>query len=97
MKQTIKMKLFYVKYEWKDTPHLTLCDSDLHKSSPEYALVKEMAIDCECPEDFDPTPQQIENLKEKRNQVMAETQMQINDIDEQIQRLLCIEHKLETV
>lgn len=93
MKATVKMWVYWVQYD-DMKPYLTLYESaGMGKQSPNWTIVREMDIDIEAPEDFDPRPQQIASLREKKKEVQAELQVKINNIDEQIQRLLAIENK----
>lgn len=95
MKATLNMNLYWVQYE-NSKPQLSLYDSpNMGEASPYWTLVREMEIDVEAPDDFDPRPQQIAALRAKKQEVLAETQAKVNNIEEQITRLLAIEHKPE--
>lgn len=95
MKTTLKTFLHWHKYEWEDTPTYRLYYSDMTNAGTEYALIKEIDVDVEIPDNFDPTPQQIATLMAKKQEVLAEAQLMVNELDEQIQRLLAIEFKPE--
>lgn len=93
MKVKVKSNLHYYKSKWADKPSYSLHDGDLSKASPDFVVIKAVELEFDIPDDFDPVPKQIESLKAKKQEVMADTQMKLNQLDEQIQRLLCIEHK----
>jgi len=57
------------------------------------AATKDIEIEMEVPEDFDPVNSQIQALKEQKKKVEAGTQVMLNNLDEQIQSLLAIEFK----
>lgn len=64
-------------------------------SSPEmseygYTYVKPVTTTFELPDDWNPAPDIVETLKEKRRELMVEMQCKINAIDDQISKLTAI-------
>lgn len=62
-----------------------------------YVQLFEHDVSFEIPDDFDMTPAEIALLKEAKKAVQAACQKKLDEIDEKIQKLLCIEHKPEEV
>ena len=93
MKVKANAFLHWRKYEWEQAGEYTLNSCDMSKESPEYVLIRKMDIDVDVPDDFDPRPQQIQTLKAVKAEILAKAHVQAQNIEEQIQRLLCIEHK----
>lgn len=93
MKTTIKAFLHWHKYDWEDSPRFQLYPTDMTSCGPEYVPIKEIEVEVEIPDDFDPAPQQIAALRAKKQEIQANAQVQANNIEEQIQRLLAIEFK----
>lgn len=95
VKTTIKAFLRWHKYGWKEIPDFHLYPSDMSSAGPEYVLIKEMDVDVEVPDNFDPVPAQVEALKKEKQKILADAHVKAENIEEQIQRLLCIEFKPE--
>jgi hypothetical protein len=93
MKTTIKGYVLWVNDSWMKEPHFELWPSDVSRCSPNKAFIKEQDFEVEIPDDFDPVPGQIDALREKQTELRAEMQVKLNNLEEQIQRLLCIEYK----
>ena len=93
MKVKFKAYLTYQKYDWEDEPKCFYSYADLSANSTNYALVRVEEIEAEIPDDFDPRPQFVANLKAAKAEVLAKAHVQAENIEEQIQRLLCLEHK----
>ena len=70
------------------------CDPSKHNPAA-YSFVTTTNIEVEIPDDFDPVATQVECLKAKKQEILATAQVQANNIEDQIQRLLCIEYKPE--
>lgn len=97
MKTTVKAYLHWHKYDWQDEATYQLDCADMTKVSPDYVLVREMFIEVEVPDNFDPTPKQIAALREKKQEILAAAHVQAENIEGQIQSLLSIEFKPEVV
>lgn len=68
---------------------------DVSKTDPRYALATETEVIVDIPDDFDPTSKIIATMREQQKNILATAQVQSNNIEDQIQRMLCIEHKPE--
>ena len=97
MKANIKAVVHWRKWEWENEPVYIINPSDLSRVDPCYVPVREIEIEVEIPDDFDPRPQQIEALRKEKQRILAEAEVKATNIEEQIQRLLCIEYKPELV
>ena len=94
MKIKLKAFLHWHKYSWSDEIDFELCPCDMTSTSKDYALISEHEFEVEIPDDFDPRPQQVASLKAEKQKVMADCQVKIDAIDDQISRLTCIENKV---
>jgi hypothetical protein len=92
MKCTDTVYIHWQKYLWQDEEKFKL-KGYKDDTSPDCIFIREMEVEFEVPDDFDPVPKQIDMLKEAKQKLMADTQVKINNIDEQIQSLLAIEDK----
>jgi hypothetical protein len=97
MKVTMKTMVFYYKSEYVQTPRYFMSDIPHHQHSPDFVMVREIEVEADIPDDFDPRPQQIAALRGQKEKLQAEAQLKINNIDEQIQKLLCLEYKPNAV
>lgn len=96
MKTKIKAFVHWQKFDWEEDASFEVYSVDMTSSnSAERILVCETEIEVEIPDDFDPTPGRIERLKAAKQEILAKAHVQAENIEEQIQRLLCIEHKPE--
>ncbi len=64
-------------------------------SSPEmseygYTYIKPISTTVELPDDWNPAPDIVETLKEKKRELLVELQCKINAIDDQISKLTAI-------
>lgn len=58
-----------------------------------YIAIVDQEVSIDIPDDFNPVPVEIEMLRKAKAKIQAEAQMKANAIDEQIGKLLCLEHK----
>ena len=94
MKTTVKTYLYHVQYDWDDAVHYKLDSSEtMAQASPHWAMIRECHFEVDIPDDFDPVPQKVANLKAAKDEVLAKAHVQAQNIEDQIQRLLCLEHK----
>lgn len=93
MKTTIKAFLHYHKYDWQDNPTYEVFPNDMSTIGPQYVLIKKIDVEVEIPDNFDPRPQQVAALRKEKQNILSETNVKVANIDEQIQKLLCIENK----
>jgi len=59
---------------------------------PEKVVVKQQSIEVEVPDDFDPRPDMIANLRTQEKQAMADFELKVNQIRKQISELEAIEY-----
>lgn len=97
MKTTISGFIVWHKYGWEETPSYEFCMNDMKGRGPEWVVIATHEFEVEIPDDFDPRPKQIAALREAKQAVFADAQEKANNIEEQIQRLLCLEHKPEVI
>lgn len=95
MKVTVKGVLHWHKYTYQEHGDYQIWSNDMSSCGPEYAPIQPVECSFEIPDDFDPVPGQIAALRAKKQEILAETQLKVNNLEEQIQSLLCIEHKPE--
>lgn len=92
MKTVITQHLYWHKWDWEEKGAFCIDKSDsLAKIGPEYVLIRAIDVEIEVPDDFDPRPHQIATLREKQKEIRAESEAKLNNIEEQIQRLQCLE------
>lgn len=95
MKVTAHAFLHWHKYSWEESPSYCLYACDMSGNGTQYVLIREIDVEVEVPDDFDPRPNQIATLRKEKTQLLAEAHVKAENIDEQIQRLIAIEHKPE--
>lgn len=95
MKAKVTKTLYWISYEWRKEPQFALSEAGMEKSDPRWVVIREVNLEFDVPDDFDPVPSQIASLKRKKKEIQAETNVKVNNIEEQIQALLAIEHKPE--
>ena len=92
MKVTIKGFLHYRKYDWETSPVYVIhtCKFDY---DPDHIYIGEREFETEIPDDFNPLPAKIEILRQEKQRIQAEAHVKAENIEQQIQELLCIEDK----
>lgn len=99
MIKTVKHYLVATKWDWEKefTFALQSCPPIEASNNQRYVdvLIREMDIDLDIPDDFDPRPAQIAALEAQRQKARADFELLMNTIDGKIQSLKCIEHKPE--
>ncbi len=60
---------------------------------PTRVFISEQEVEIEVPDNFDPVPGMISGLKAEKQRIQAECNVKVENIEDQIQRLLAIEHK----
>lgn len=99
MKVTMKGILHFTQWSWENVPSYRIYDVDMTNRSDEnvtYAPIKEVSIDFEIPDDFDPRPAVIAGLRDQKQKILADAQVAANKVEERIQQLLCLENKVES-
>ena len=91
MKITITAHLYHVKYLWKKKGEFELfpCKFDDNELRT-YIGEREVVVDV--PEDYDPRAQQIAALEKQKQEVMADSQKAITEIDGKISKLQALEY-----
>ena len=92
MKVTVKHYLTKVQWGWEREPQYVLYPFAM--TGEQYAIVREMNVDLDIPDDFDGRPQQIAALEEQRRKAMADHQQLMDCIEGKIQSLRAIEHRV---
>lgn len=97
MKHTIKKKMFIhaeKDYSAEGSFKLNLMACDMSQYG--YILIGEVEVsaDYELPENFNFTQAEIDALRKEQKRIQADANNKITRIEEHIQSLLCIEHKV---
>jgi hypothetical protein len=79
------------KYDWEEKPRYTLDCCDMSEHNTDAITLRKQTFDVEVPDEFDTRLARIDNLRKKQRKVMAEAVAAQTELEEQIQRLLCIE------
>jgi hypothetical protein len=88
---TIEAFVTYEKWDWEDKPSYRIHADDMSTCGTAYVTIRKQAFMVEIPDDFDPRPLQIQALRKEKSKVLAEAEAKATNIEEQIQRLLCLE------
>ena len=96
MKHTMKQTMYVhasKKYDGTDEFDIDMKICDMTEYG--YILIGtvEVSADFDIPDDFNFTQAEIDSLKTQKSKIQAEAQIKITQIEEQIQRLQCIEYK----
>ena len=96
MKHTIKQNMLVhsVKDYVKGGHNLVLFYSDMSQYGYIFIGEVEVSVDYDLPDNFNYTQAEIDSLRKEQKRIQAEAQNKITRIDEKIQSLLCIEHKV---
>lgn len=91
MKITLTMHLHYTKYHWNDEGSFDLypCQFD---DNEDRSYVGERQVEIEVPDNYDPRAQQIAALEKKKQQVMADYQKTVTEINARISNLQALEY-----
>lgn len=95
MKVTVKGWLHWQKSAYEEKPYYTVWQHDMSNCGPEYVPIMQVETTYEIPDSFNPIPLQVAALRQKKREVMAESEQKLNDLEGQIQNLLCLELKPE--
>jgi hypothetical protein len=92
MKATLTGFVYYIKYDFSDKPVLAWHSHDrMGNSDPDWVLVGPHDIVVECPDDFDPRPAKVAAIDAAITQARAEFTKRLNELQEQKNKLLCLE------
>lgn len=95
MKVTIKGWIHWRKFGHMKEADYCWIDTNITES-PELIPVFEHSFEVEIPDDYDPTPEKIRLLRAEKQRIQAEAHVKAENIEAQIQELLCIENKGDT-
>ena len=91
MKVKITAHIHYAKWSWEETSQWQLfgfrLDDDDHRT-----YVGEQEVEVEVPDNYDPRAQQIAALEKQKQQVMADFQKSVNEINDRISKLQALEY-----
>jgi len=92
MKVTIEGFIYHKQHKWDKEPTYEFV------SFPNWAdefrvQIMPHSFEVEIPDDFDPTPKKIATLRAEKQRTQAEAHVKAENIEAQIQELLCIENK----
>jgi hypothetical protein len=90
MKIKVTAHIHYNKYSWETEGGFEVFSFKFDDSS-DRTYVGEQEIEIEVPDNYDPRAQQIEALKKKKQKVMADFQVTVDQINKQISELQSIE------
>ena len=91
MKIKTTIHVHFVKYEWETEGHFETMSYPI-KDDVHYSYVGPQEIEVDVPENFDPRPAQIAVLEAKKQQVMADFQKSVTDINRRISELNALEY-----
>ena len=94
MKIKTILYIYHIQYSFMDEPEYQVLSFDIGKDEHRI-LMCTREVELEVPDNFDPRPQQIEVLQEKKQNVMAEYQETVTEIDRAISNLLALEYRHE--
>ena len=93
MKVTVKAFLHWEHQPWMDKPEFRFWPSDMTGVSARRQLVSAHEFNVDIPDNFDPITGVVAALKAEKQKVLADAHVKAEQIEDQIQRLLCIEYK----
>jgi hypothetical protein len=82
--------IHFVKYSWETEGRFEAMSYKI-RDDTNYAYVGLQEIEIDVPENFDPRPAQIAVLEAKKQQVMADFQKSVTDINRRISELNALE------
>ena len=91
MKIKITAHIHYVKYVWDNEGAFELFSIKLNDTDYR-TYVGEQEVEVEVPDNYDPRAQQIAALEKQRQEVMAEFQKSVAEINERISNLQALEY-----
>jgi len=95
MKIKLTAHIHYQKYVWKEEGEFQIWFAKMDDA--EYrTYVGEQEVEIEVPDNYDPRAQQIDALEKQKQEVMADYQKSVNEINDRISKLQAIEYSGET-
>lgn len=92
MKVTINGFVYHRQYSWEDKASYEFFSSEM-MCDADRVLVLPHSIEVDIPDDFTPIPGKIEILRKEKQRILAQAHVKAENIEAQIQELLCIEDK----
>ena len=96
MKHNVQIELFlHVRHDWEGKVQYRAYQTDM-SSTTGFGIVvanKIFDIEFEIKDDFNMNVEMVNALRKEQKTIQADAQMKLNQIEDRIQRLLCIEHK----
>lgn len=91
MKVKITGYVHHVQYPWQEKEEYAIFSSVMD-SADYYVCVSQepVEVEVEVPDNFDPRPQKIAALEQKKREVKAEFAKRVAEIDDQISKYLAI-------
>ena len=86
--KTVTAELFISQNQWGN---VSVFVSDMSQHGCITLGTKTITVDI--PQDININQLKIDNLKEQKQKLLAETEVKLNTLEEDIQKLLCIESK----
>lgn len=91
MKITVTAHIHYFKYRWDDKGEYHLFYVQLDDTD-DRVYIGEQQVEIEVPDDFDPRAKQVAALEKKKQEVMANFQNTITEINARISNLQALEY-----
>jgi hypothetical protein len=82
----------YTPQSTKEKPVYTFCESDIHNDET-FIKVCTHTIEAEVPDEFDPVPQQIAALNEKKRLLRVKLAEELAAVDDRISKLSAISYE----
>lgn len=89
MKTTVH--IYYQQFSWENKGEFIVFSCKLDDDGTR-TYVNSQEVEIEVPENYDPRAQKIAVLEKQRQQVMADYQKSVNDINERISKLQALEY-----
>lgn len=96
MKLTLQIELLlHARENWKGNIEYCAYQTDMSGTTGFGFVAAKTTIDVdfEIPDDFNLNVETVNALRKQQKSIQAEAQMKLTQIEDSIQRLLCIEHK----
>lgn len=90
MKIKIEGHVHYLKRGWQEEGRFGFANHPMGDIA-DYVDVCEATIEVEVPDNFDPRGAQVESLKRQKQELMADFQARVTEIERQISKLTALE------
>lgn len=90
MKHAVKGYVTVSRYAWNDHKPIVNFMPWKPEETHELAIVGEQSFEVEVPDDFNPIPQQVAALEEKKRQLRLKLAEDLAALDENLSKLTCI-------